>query len=471
MSAARAVLILALLWGSCLSLVGCGQREQGTAPSEGAQRPALSGDAPETAAAQTKAEVPAKAPLDGAPRETPAGEALSDEVRQILANLVHVYRNAETYQDECQFIVRIGFAGGSTQDRPADMSMAYARPNKLMLHTSGVQVYSDGQTRTVFLEPLGQYVTEPAPEQLGGNIFGDALPGFGNSMQAAPLRAALLFADDPWEKIMDSVERVERLDDEAIWGRACYVLKFDQNLMDATLYIDQESFLARQLTIDASATISPEDAAEQVTSLQYVINVKGAQIDAPVADARFAFSPPDGADEVATFDLGGGAAPARSALLGKAAPDFTLTSFGGDEITLSESQGKVTVVDFWATWCGPCRQELPILEEIWQQYKDKEVRFLALSVDDPSMAQEEIQQSLDELGVTFTALHDSEETLGRQYQVSGIPTLVLVDKQGVVQSVHVGLSPTLRSDLPAELDKLLAGESLVDEPPAEVRRE
>jgi cytochrome c biogenesis protein CcmG, thiol:disulfide interchange protein DsbE len=166
---------------------------------------------------------------------------------------------------------------------------------------------------------------------------------------------------------------------------------------------------------------------------------------------------------LATAACSGGAdAPAPSeeatrplgATIGYQAPDFTLPRLVGDgELSLSELRGKVVLISFWASWCGPCRAEVPALEEAWQRYQDKDVVLLGVSVDD---ALADATGFLRTYPVTFPTVFDAAgDRVGSTWEVWSLPTTVLVDRNGVVRRRHVGFTPRQLRDTLAEVDELL----------------
>ncbi len=129
---------------------------------------------------------------------------------------------------------------------------------------------------------------------------------------------------------------------------------------------------------------------------------------------------------------------AKTDLLQKQAPDFTLKSLEGPNVKLSELRGDVVLINFWASWCGPCRQEMPLLEELSSKYEPMGFTMLGVNVEEDSTA---AKSMLDELGVSFPILFDNENTVSESYDVIAMPTTVIVDRDGKVQYVHHGYKP------------------------------
>ncbi|MEM7279644.1 MAG: TlpA disulfide reductase family protein [Pseudomonadota bacterium] len=129
---------------------------------------------------------------------------------------------------------------------------------------------------------------------------------------------------------------------------------------------------------------------------------------------------------------------ASSGLDGAKAPDFSLTTFTGNTMSLAEQKGDVVMINFWATWCGPCRQEMPILDELFTRYERAGFQLLGVNIDDePARA----KAMIAELGVSFPVLFDSDKKVSELYDVQAMPVSVMVDREGVVRYVHYGYKP------------------------------
>jgi peroxiredoxin len=116
------------------------------------------------------------------------------------------------------------------------------------------------------------------------------------------------------------------------------------------------------------------------------------------------------------------------------APDFTLQDLSGRNVRLSDLRGKVVLVEFWATWCPPCRASIPVIEHLHQTYAEKGLVVLGISIDEGWDA---VKSFAREQGITYTVLKGSDE-VSQQYMVRVVPTLFLVGKDGIIAKQYVG---------------------------------
>jgi peroxiredoxin len=125
-------------------------------------------------------------------------------------------------------------------------------------------------------------------------------------------------------------------------------------------------------------------------------------------------------------------APVRESL----APDFTLFNTLGEEVQLSRFKGQAILINFWATWCGPCRIEMPALQDRFERYQDDGLVVLAVDFDE---SQEDVAFFGEELGLTFELLLDPGGDIQSLYRIMGYPTSYFVDSQGIVKVKHIGI--------------------------------
>lgn len=120
----------------------------------------------------------------------------------------------------------------------------------------------------------------------------------------------------------------------------------------------------------------------------------------------------------------------------KAAKNFILETLEGDKIiSLEDFKEKPIVVNFWATWCGPCKQEMPFLEKTWKEYQDKGVVFIGIDVMDD---RENAQEFIEKLGISYTNLYDPSGKISNSYGVVALPATFFIDKNGDISVKHYG---------------------------------
>jgi peroxiredoxin len=123
--------------------------------------------------------------------------------------------------------------------------------------------------------------------------------------------------------------------------------------------------------------------------------------------------------------------------IGSVAPDYSAVMLAGDPFDLADYRGEVVLLNIWATWCPPCRQEMPHLQILHEAFAEDGLRVVGVSID-ASGADRMVQQFLDELGVDFMVARDPADQVSGTFGAYGVPLTVLIDRQGVVQWRHLG---------------------------------
>ena len=121
--------------------------------------------------------------------------------------------------------------------------------------------------------------------------------------------------------------------------------------------------------------------------------------------------------------------------VGMLAPDFTLKDPQGNQVSLSGFRGRPVMINFWATWCPPCRYEMPFMETVYRERAADGLVILAVSIDeDPN----EVPRFMKEFGITFPVVLDTDQSVATKYRIRPIPTSFFVDKDGVIRDMQIG---------------------------------
>lgn len=158
------------------------------------------------------------------------------------------------------------------------------------------------------------------------------------------------------------------------------------------------------------------------------------------------------ADRTQESKAGGITAPR----IGFSAPDFTLPTLLGDEVTLSDLRGHPVVINVWASWCVPCRSEMPAIEKTHAMYRDQGVIFLAVNATNQDSLND-VTSFVTQYGLTFPILVDAEGEVGSIYEVLALPTTFFVQDDGTIQDVVIG-GPMAEALLITRIERLLEGQ-------------
>ena len=134
------------------------------------------------------------------------------------------------------------------------------------------------------------------------------------------------------------------------------------------------------------------------------------------------------------------------------APDFALKGRDGETLRLSDHRGEVILLNFWASWCGPCRQEMPLLNTINDRYSKLGFSVIGVNVDKDSALADKI---LKDIPVDFPVLYDNESVVSQNYNVSAMPTTVIIDRDGKMRYVHLSYKPGMEREYEQQIKELI----------------
>lgn len=450
-----------------LAFSGCGQPQSPAASADAASPPSLSSEAAGGGSATSAA---ISRPEQAAPQPFPNAAAL-------LRAMVTAYKNANAYADAGSLRLQAKQAGQDV-DQSADYMVVFARPNKLRLKVfEGAMVCNGAELSAYANQVPNQVVKRAAPpqitirtlfedEMLGSAISGAATQAPTQSFSWVPIQLLLLLAEDPLKTLLYRSAEPVFLEPAKIDQYECFRVELGRPDGKAVLWIDQKSLVLRRVQFPVEDMLRQIPPEERVQSLALTADFTDARFQEKVDESAFRFEIPSGTQ------VGEALLPPGILLLGKPAPDFSFAGAEGKTINLQTFAGKVAVIDFWASWCGPCRVKLPLVEKVYAKYKTNEkVAFLAVSVDNPETADKELQTAFRELGVTLPVARDPQQHAARKFYISAIPASCILGPNGVVQDIQAGFRPSHDTELAEKIEKLLAGTDIHAQPLAQLAEE
>jgi peroxiredoxin/outer membrane lipoprotein-sorting protein len=200
----------------------------------------------------------------------------------------------------------------------------------------------------------------------------------------------------------------------------CFAIRGHTSGNEIELLIDEQRFVVLQY----KETSRPDEAPVEIA-----VKLKRVELNQEVGDSLFHFEP-----DPAWTEVEAPAPTGNPVQVGGRAADFALRTLDGESVTLQSLRGKVTVIDFWATWCGPCRVEFPAFEKMRAEFGD-DVRFYGVS-DEPAAT---VKKFIEEYRYRMPMLIDGNREMHRHYGVHKIPVLLVIDQDSVVRQMFIGM--------------------------------
>ncbi len=458
-------IILILIW--VVGISGCGRQEKQEAPSAGI----TVGKQPVGKEREVSpSPAPAITPRDQEqPPETVrevGPPAPGQDPMELLRKVVAAYKGAPGYRDKGFVEVRAEVEGQPRVLMHGDYTVYYARPNRFRLQCYNGVVVCDGEQMYGITVGLPQQVLRrPAPAGLDiAMIYSDLelaramVDGPTRPASWMPIPLVLLAAQDPLKTLLFAAQPPRLLAPQRIDKALCDRVVLERPDGALILWIDRADLVVRRVEFPA-VPLAAMFPPQQVRNLQIVAELVEAALEPPADQQPFQFTIPEGVEVVEDLQ------PPFLRWLGQTLPNFEAVTLEGKPLTTQELSGKLAVIELWASWCGNCRESLPLVERVYQIYKESDqIQFWAISLDEPTVSDLDLQNVFNSLRVNIPIARDPNGTLVGSLGVSGIPTLLLVDAKGVIQYMETGVRPDLAEQLRLRIERVLAGENVYREP-------
>lgn len=347
------------------------------------------------------------------------------ELKALVTSTMHSPARTDSIKMPISFI----------RQNPGKMRIEVDDPNMGML------LVSDGSTTWTYIPSMKQYTVEQATPVTNDADPATIQPKSNFTAMGEQLTKAY---EDITDKMVSA--KVLRTENYTLGGKTVPVnvvqVTYEKNpqmkqaKVDPTLYwITQDRHLVVRQEVNLSMN-APQYGGD--VQMKQEMTLQKADLNPKISDNIFTFDVPDSAEKVDQFQGQEAQAPgANSGMEGKMAPDFTLPNLKGDKVTLSDLKGKIVLIDFWATWCAPCRRAHPHIQKIYDEYKDKGLVVLGINNEGAETA----RKYMEEHGYTFSTLIDMSDAVSARYGVSAIPSVFIIGRDGKVARHLVGFRP------------------------------
>src|SRR5579871_216723 len=371
------------------------------------------------------------------------------DARALLSESSNALHGLKSYEIEQE--ATIDSKGGLSTHIVVPVKLAVSMPGKLRMESSGEMggalTVSDGTNTWSYIGALRQYAKTPAVSN--PETFMKAMnPGVAQMM-------GLVKAQDPYASVAIAGEEAVEVGGQKY---DCYVVEatlvkiesMGSTMIEgaAKLWIDKKTKLALRQTTTATLEGCALRSPAQMTGTSRVLSFR---LNEEVKPSLFVFTPPEGAKEVPEFTSV--FFKTRPDLTGEDAAGFHLKAPDGQSFSLESLRGKLVLLNFWATWCEPCRAEVPMFEKLRQEFAPKGLTVFGVNAGEDAGT---VRKFLDEAKLKYPVLLAAGSTVEEDYSVTAYPTVVLIGRDGQIVLYHVGTGS--EQDLRANLSRLgLAG--------------
>jgi len=337
--------------------------------------------------------------------------------KQVIQNIQQAYDKVQSLRATVQIKMGETFVSSVYFQRPKQFVVRVSQNEK-----ARYSFISDGKTFTTYDAQQKSYQQQ--------EVSADS-PLVGGHLQFAGFAAMAM--EPQYGKMLEgfvqqSFDKAQAKGSQKVGNIPCRVVELSGRGGTMTLYTGEKDGLVYRMVYKMPDGDTYE---ERVVALQ---------LNTPIQQSVFAFKPPAGAKKAEPNRAEETARDDTTSLKGAEAPDFTLSDLEGNEVSLSGLRGKVVFIDFWATWCPPCRESLPHTQSLSQHEKATSGDLVVLAVN-AREAPDKVKKFMQDNNYTFRVLLDKDGKVLDSFKVRGIPTFVLIDREGKVAWVQVGFMP------------------------------
>ncbi len=363
--------------------------------------------------------------------------AESPDAQTILAQARKAYTSLKSYEIHALTVNEMENQDFDQTIR-SKLLIAYRQPGKYRIESKGLgatTAVSDGAQVWTYNAYLKQYTKNESAPPLAKAL---------NSGQGA-----MFSVDRPGA----SVSSVKLTGEETlvIGGAAhpCYLLAVayengsprpNSDASPTTYWVDKSDYLVLKTSSRHHMDNLPGSGAG--ADMKMTATVESLKVDEPLQDDLFTFKPPAGAKLVSSFEFPGMSHANSARMLGTQAPDFKLRDLADNEVQLATFRGKTVLLDFWATWCGPCREEIPLIETLHRTNKD----LVVLGIDVGEDA-DVVQKFVKGRDMSYPVLLAGHDRMVEEYGAHAFPTVAIIDKAGVIRAYKTGYDLTAEAEL------------------------
>jgi thiol-disulfide isomerase/thioredoxin len=322
----------------------------------------------------------------------------------------------------------IEMTGQMPMKMSGEISMAFQNPGKIRMDSKiqGISIImvSDGETTWAYNSMANQYVKKNVAMGPAGIV---QLMGLQNVPDISKVSTTSKTLRD------ETLEMDGQKHDCWVVETKVGNMEIPQAAGAKVSDMEMTTWLDKKLGIDLQFAVSMKmDVAGNSIGMNQKLVKKNLKLDEPMPDSYFAFTPPEGATE--TENLMGSTLP-KADLAGKDALAFDIKALDGKSYSLAKLKGKPVLLDFWATWCGPCRKSMPAVEKMYQDFKEQGLVVLAVDAGEERAVVEEF---LKKTPMPYPVALSGESSITESYHVGAFPTFVMIGRDGKIVAHEIG---------------------------------